>query len=148
MRICTLFLAAAAALLLSVPVAADVLPARSGGSASRCQLLEMCVDEVDTGPCQRDPGGGDDNIVDVQQRKVTVSLYANGSTASAWSCLPYGSSGGYDATDKQVLHSTALSEGQRMIEFRGGIIRWWVECDTITGGNVDVTALVCAEIGR
>jgi hypothetical protein len=107
--------------------------------------ITMCdgQDVTKTGPCD-DVGDNSGNIIAHRfNGAYTITIYGTQSTATAYTCDLYSNDTGYDvdAADKQKVNVTSLTESDQVISFAGMFDYAWMECTTITGGEVTVTLL-------
>jgi len=131
-------------LLLAWPSSADVgaeMVKEHGGTNRQCATFRLCDAEADVGACEN--AAGTETIVLDLFTRSQLSLNAEASTATTFSCLVYESSLGYHATQRQQLLATPLSTSQWTVKWSGLATRIWVECATVAGGLVTVDALTC-----
>ncbi len=127
------------ALLIAWPAAGDTA-ATNVQRANGCKIWTLCSAETDT-TAACDASG--DNIVAQLAGNYVQTLYATQSTATAFVCHLFSSDNGYSATLRQQITTAALTESQYVITIEGPLDYEWIECSTVTGGNVTVTSLAC-----
>jgi hypothetical protein len=118
--------------------AADVAPAVEL-QANSCARFTLCSAQTATGVCK----SGSDNIVADLSALGRYTLYSTSSTASPYACQLFSNTTGYHATARSQVTSVGLSATTPILHYSGPLDKTWVECSTITGGNVTVTAEVC-----
>ena len=102
-----------------------------------CSRVTICDASTDT------TANCDDVVAPVEAR-YTLTFYATQSTATALSCTVYSSDNGYHATRKsEVVGPLSASSSGYAASVSGLFKDIWVECPTITGGNVTITMLAC-----
>lgn len=110
-------------------------------------IMTMCSTQTGTGVCTSDglvKGAGNLAIEHENSGAYTMTLIGTASTATAYSCDVYTNDAGWTTTgtDKQIVTSSPMTQANQVWAFSGLLDWWWVECSTITGGNVTMKALV------
>lgn len=128
-------------LLLSLPAWADT-PARitavtAGGV---CRTYRLCNAETDTTAACDEQG---DNVVAIPVG-VEHGFYFDQSTATTFACNVYTSSNGYQASARTKLFAADFDTSQYFQGLENVVLEdVWVECSTITGGNVTAFVKSC-----
>jgi len=128
------------ALLVLLPLAAsaDTGPTNVRGLTGGAQSGTLCSAETTTGVCI----STDEIVLDLRGR-WSLSIYGNQSTATAYTCDVISNDIGHDAAtgEGQDMTAGALTETNQMVALEGLMGYVWINCSTITGGNVTVTYL-------
>jgi hypothetical protein len=97
---------------------------------------KLCDAETSTGDCT-----STDEIVLDLRGKYTVSFWGIQSTATAYTCDVIGSDLGHDggSGEGQDLTASAITETNQAVFLEGALGYVWINCSTITGGNVTIT---------
>lgn len=132
-------------LFFASPVFADADPLQISADAG-CKHVTMCAAETDVGICKRDVDGSDVEIVLDVMGRSGMTFFSLQSTASAYSCDVLASDRGFDegAGVAVTINATSLTESSKTITLSGPMLKLWMLCTAITGGNVTVTAVVCS----
>jgi hypothetical protein len=123
--------------LLAASVAfADTAPPSTRTFANGAQVGKLCDAETSTGDCT-----STDEIVLDLRGKYTVSFWGIQSTATAYTCDVIGSDLGHDggSGEGQDLTASAITETNQAVFLEGALGYVWINCSTITGGNVTIT---------
>lgn len=98
----------------------------------------LCLTQTATGACT---SGGDEIVSPPLQGYTTITLDATASTATTYTCDLFTSWLGHDLDSGNGFDrtTTALTNTQETVGLSdGGWTRVWIECTTITGGNITV----------
>lgn len=129
-------------LLLAVPSWADVAPELLNRLSDGCATYVICPTTTSTGDCTR---GGDEVVLQSHNRSRHF-ITSHRSTASAYVCDLIASDLGHDAGsgDGQDVSATSISETAPTQSYESLNAPYlWVNCSTITGGNVTITDTLC-----
>ncbi len=126
--------------LLAAPALSDVSPTNVRGLAGgQGQTGTICSAETTTGDC-----ASTDEIVLDGRGWAEVTFFGLQSTASAYTCDVIMSDQGHDdgSGEGQDISATQMTETNQIVSYEIPLGFLWINCSTITGGNVTVTYIL------